>query len=570
LRHPIVRYGLALAAVCGAGLLRGLLGVHFPGVVPFATFFPAVLIATLLGGLGPGLLATALSALWAWFFWLQPPAALAPPTAALSVNLALFVVVSLGLVAAAEAARRYHDRSLAGERRFRAAEELALDGFGILEALRDRQGAIVDFRWIYANPAMLKLLRVAGAGLAGRRLLEHLPGHGSHPALFPSYVRVVESGEPSAAEAFYDADGIRGWFRIDAARLDDGIAISLRDVTERKEREAARQESENRFRLLADAVDDVFWITDVRPQRVVYVSPAYERVWGFSAERLYRDPKAWREHLHPDDRALVDQEFDQMLTGRRETFELTYRMQGPNGAPRWVRDKAWLVRSGDGERIAGVMTDISAEKESEEKQRLLSQELDHRLKNSFALVQSIVRLSAQSAQDLDAFIDSLEARLRALARGQDVLVKGSWHLADLEDIVREMLAPHVGPEHRVQIEGPPVQVTASAVPLFNMAFHELATNATKYGALSVSGGKVSVWWQVQADEAGPALWLTWHESGGPLVPSPPRRGFGSMLIEQALASDFGGEIEIAFPPEGVTCSMRLPLSERLMLSRNAA
>jgi PAS domain S-box-containing protein len=214
-------------------------------------------------------------------------------------------------------------------------KELALDGFGILEALRDRQGAIADFRWIYANPAMLKLLRVAGPDLAGRRLLEHLPGHRNQPALFPNYVQVVESGEPSSAEPFYDADGIRGWLRVDAVRLDDGIALSLRDVTERKEREAARQESEDRFRLLADADDDVFWITDVRQQRVVYVSPAYERVWGFSAERLCGDPKVWREHVHPPDRALVDQVFVQMLAGRRETFELTYRIQGANGALRW-------------------------------------------------------------------------------------------------------------------------------------------------------------------------------------------------------------------------------------------
>jgi PAS domain S-box-containing protein len=570
LRHPIVRYGLALTAVGVAVLLRGLLGSQFPGVVPFPTFFPAVLIATLLGGVGPGLLATLLSALWAWFSWLQPTAALAPPSAAMSVNLALFVVVSLGLVATAEAARRYHDRSLAGERRFRAAEELALDGFGILEALRDSQRAIVDFHWTYANPAMHKLLRVAGADLAGRRLLEHLPGHRSHPALFPSYVQVVESGASATAEAFYDADGIRGWFRIDAVRLDDGIALSLRDVTERKEREAARQESEDRFGLLADAVDDVFWIIDLRQRRVVYVSPAYERDWGFSAERLYRDPKAWREHVHPEDRALADQGFDQMLAGRRESFELVYRMQSPDGALRWVRDKAWLVRAGDRERIAGIMTDISAEKESEEKQRLLSQELDHRLKNSFALVQSIVRLSARGAQDLDEFIDSLEARVRALARGQDVLVRGAWHSADLEEIIRDILALHAGPENRIQIEGPPVQVAASVVPLFNMAFHELATNATKYGALSVPGGKVGVCWQIQADEAGPALWLTWLESGGPVVRLPPRRGFGSMLIEQALASDLGGEIEIAFPPEGITCTMRLPLSERLTSSRNAA
>ncbi|HSA80153.1 MAG TPA: HWE histidine kinase domain-containing protein, partial [Geminicoccaceae bacterium] len=457
-----------------------------------------------------------------------------------------------------------------GERRFRVAEELALDGFGILEAVRDRQRAIVDFRWTYANPAMLKLLRVAGAELAGRRLLEHLPGQRSHPAFFPAYVQVVESGAPSSAEAFYDADGLRGWFRIDAVRLDDGVALPLRDVTERKEREAARQESEDRFRLLADAVDDVFWITDVRQQKVVYVSPAYERVWGFSAERLYRDPKAWREHIDPQDRALVDQVFDQMLAGRRETFELVYRIQGPNGAPRWVRDKAWLVRSADGERAAGVMTDISAEKESTEKQRLLSRELDHRLKNTFSLVQSIVRLSARGARDLGAFVDNLEARVRALARGQDLLVRGSWLSADLEELVREILALHGGPESRIQIEGPPVQVAASAVPLFNMAFHELATNATKYGALSVPGGKVSVSWRIQADESGPALCLTWRERGGPVVRPPPARGFGSMLIEQALASDFGGEIELAFPPEGIACTMRLPLSERLTSSHDAA
>jgi two-component sensor histidine kinase len=208
------------------------------------------------------------------------------------------------------------------------------------------------------------------------------------------------------------------------------------------------------------------------------------------------------------------------------------------------------------------MTDISAEKASEKEQRLLSRELDHRLKNAFSLVQSIVRLSARGARDLGAFVDSLEARIRALARGQDLLVRGSWDSADLDEIVREILALHAGQENRIQIEGPPVQVAASAVPLFNMAFHELATDATKYGALSVR--------QIQPGEGGPALWLTWHESGGPLVEPPPARGFGSMLIEQALASDFGGEIEIAFPPEGVTCTMRLPLSERLMLSRNAA
>jgi two-component sensor histidine kinase len=137
-------------------------------------------------------------------------------------------------------------------------------------------------------------------------------------------------------------------------------------------------------------------------------------------------------------------------------------------------------------------------------------------------------------------------------------------------MAHEILALHSGPDHRVLIDGPAVHVAASAVPLFNMAFHELATNAAKYGALSVPGGAVSVRWRSQAAEGGQALQLTWQESGGPAVPPPQRRGFGSMLIEQALAAEFGGAIEIAFPPPGVTCTMRLPPSERLRVRSDAA
>ena len=570
MRHPIVRYGLAAAVVGVAGLLRGALGAQFLGLVPFPTFFPAVLIATLLGGLGPGLLAASLSALLCWFFWLHPSVPLVSPAAAVPINLALFAIACLCLVGTAEAARRYHDRGLAGERRFRAAGDLALDGFGILEAVRDSQGTIVDLRWQYANPAMAKSLHRSQGDLVGGRLLEQLPGQRSHPALFPSYVEVILTGQPKEAEVLYDADGIRGWFRISTVKLDDGIAVSLRDVTERRARAAALQESEERFRLLAEAVDSVFWIGDVREQRVIYVSPAYERVWGCSREQLDRDPKAWRAQVHPQDRARTDQVIDEMLAGRREAYELIYCMQGRDGALRWVRDKAWLVRSGETLRVVGIATDVSAEKAAEEKQRLLTQELDHRLKNSFALVQSILRLSARSARDLEEFVEGLEGRIRALARGQDVLVTDPWRVADLEAIVREVLVPYAAQEHRSQIEGPPVQVAASAVPLFHMAFHELATNAAKYGALTAPGGQVSVRWQIQSDERGQALRLTWQESGGPVVQPPTRRGFGSMMIEQALATEFGGEIALAFAPGGVTCSMRLPLSDRLALGRDAA
>ena len=564
-RHPIVRYGLALAITVLAGILRGALGALVSGLVPFATFFPAVLASTLVGGIGPGILSTLLSALWAWYFWLPPFAELAPPTTAAGVNLVLFALACLVLVATAEAARRYYGRSLAGERRFRAAEDLAADPMGILETVRDPAGDVADLEWSYANPAMARLLR-AESELVGRQLLEKLPGHRSHPVLFPTYRRVIETGTPEEVEIFYDADGIRGWFRVNAVKLNDGVAIALRDITGRKKREAALEESEARFRLLADAVDDVFWIIDVPRREVIYASPACERVWGLSRETLYSDPAAWRRNVHPEDRALADPVFDEMLAGRRETFELVYRMRRPDGSVRWVRDKGWLVRAGDVERVVGIMTDISAEKASEEKQRLLARELDHRLRNTFALMQSMVRLSARNTDDPDELVAGIETRIHALARGQELVVRGSGQTASLAAIVRESLAPHAGQWGRAAIEGPAVQVAASAVPLFHMAFHELATNATKYGALSVPSGRVEVRWQRRGDERRQALHLTWRESGGPIVRPPTRRGFGSTLVEQALATEFRGEIEIAFPPEGVVCTMRLPVSERLMVS----
>jgi PAS domain S-box-containing protein len=569
LRDPILRYGVALCVTALAAILRGVLGAHFPGLVPFVTFFPAVLAVTLLAGLGPGLLATSLSAYLAWFFWLQPAGEVPPPATDVTLNLILFVLASVLLVVTAEAARRYHGRSLAGERRFRAAEDSAFDGFGILEAVRDPGGAITDFRWTYANPALVTALRAAD-GLVGRKLLEVLPGHRGPSELFKNYVQVVDTGQPDEAELFYDADGIRGWFRINAVKLNDGIAISLRDVTGRKEREAALQESEERFRLLADAVDDVFWILDLRQQKLVYVSPAYERIWGFSRDRLERDPKAWRQNLHPEDRSLAEPVFEEMLQGLRPSFELVYRMRGGDGSWRWVRDKAWLVRAGKIERVAGVMTDITAAKAAEEQHRLVALELDHRLKNTFALVQSIVGLSVRSASDLNELAQSLAGRIDALARSQDVVMAGSRRAARLEEIVQEALVPYTGRDDRIEIKGPALEVGAREVALLHMSFHELATNATKYGALSVPSGRIKVEWARISDERGEAVLLTWAESGGPIVRPPVRRGFGSTLIEHALASEFAGEVQIAFPPQGVICTMRLPISDRLTIGRDAA
>jgi two-component sensor histidine kinase len=259
-----------------------------------------------------------------------------------------------------------------------------------------------------------------------------------------------------------------------------------------------------------------------------------------------------------------------MLQGLRQSFELVYRMRGGNGSWRWVRDKAWLVRAGEIERVVGVMTDITAAKASEEQHRLAALELDHRLKNAFALVQSVVGLSARSASDLDELARSLAGRIDALARSQDVVLKGARGAARLEEIVREALAPYTGRDDRIEIKGPALEVGAREVALLHMSFHELATNATKYGALSVPSGRIRVEWERISDDRSEAVLLTWAESGGPIVRPPLRRGFGSTLIEHALTSEFAGQVQIAFPPQGVICTMRLPISDGVTIGRDAA
>lgn len=297
----------------------------------------------------------------------------------------------------------------------------------------------------------------------------------------------------------------------------------------------------------------MFWITDLDQQKVVYVSPAYERLWGLSAAALLADPKAWRAQIHPDDRAAAATLFDRMLAGGQASFELVYRMRAQAGGWRWVRDKAWLVEAGTRRRLCGIMTDITAEKAAAERQNLVARELHHRLRNAFTLMQSILRLSARHA-----------ASAKDLAAGVEARLQGSAAATDLALILRDTLAPY--PAQQIALDGPPVAVGAGGLTALHMAFHELATNAAKYGALSTPAGRVAVRWGVEGQPPGGELVLLWTETAGPAVLPLARQGFGTVLIEQALAADFGGRIALRFPPAGVECEMRLPLSDQLALA----
>jgi PAS domain S-box-containing protein len=209
--------------------------------------------------------------------------------------------------------------------------------------------------------------------------------------------------------------------------------------------------------------------------------------------------------------------------------------------------------------LACAVVDITASKEGEEHLRLLMREISHRSKNLLAIIQAMARQTARHAGSIDDFLNQFNARVQALARSHDLLVQQNWHGAGLHDLLRSQLSPYVDTElSPVTIEGPAVLLKPETAQNLGLALHELAANASKYGALSVPSGRIVVRWAEVSDGKGDGVELTWSESGGPTVGVPAKRGFGSMLIQQNLARSLESEVELKFENDGVSCRIMIP------------
>ncbi|MDI6028165.1 sensor histidine kinase [Corticibacterium sp. UT-5YL-CI-8] len=192
------------------------------------------------------------------------------------------------------------------------------------------------------------------------------------------------------------------------------------------------------------------------------------------------------------------------------------------------------------------------------RQRLLIRELHHRVKNTLANVQAVLGATARSSTSIDELYKSFSARVQSLARTHSFLTDDYWQTASLEDLLKAELA-HYDDRGRVRLDGPKVSLNADqAVPL-GMAFHELATNSSKYGALSGSAGVLEVEWSTTSDGENERLSFVWKERGGPPVVAPTRKGFGSILFERVLAVQLEAEINMNFLPAGLEIALSLPL-----------
>ncbi len=265
--------------------------------------------------------------------------------------------------------------------------------------------------------------------------------------------------------------------------------------------------------------------------------------------------------LHPDDRHLV-QHF-RRLANEQDSFAAEYRIVRPDGATLWLSGRGQVVsRAPDGQaiRLINIVADITDRKATEDHIQFLMREMTHRSKNLLTVVQSIARRTAKSTGSLDEFERRFGQRLQGLAASHDVLVNENWLGAPLAELVREQLLPFVEAQSaRVELEGPPVVLTAQAAQAIGLAIHELATNAIKYGALSVTTGKVKVSWMADADEPS-HIRLTWVEQGGPPVQAPSHKGFGHMVIDAMIARSLNGAVAMEFAEQGFHWAVTIPAS----------
>jgi two-component sensor histidine kinase len=263
----------------------------------------------------------------------------------------------------------------------------------------------------------------------------------------------------------------------------------------------------------------------------------------------------------PEDRPGFERAFVEAFEARRQ-FHAEMRVRDKNGRVRWLRCDGVprLDDAGSFLGYTGCNVDITDVKLAQERQSLLINELNHRVKNTLATVQSVAMQTLRHAVTPEQAREDFEARLIALSRAHDVLTRENWDGANLNEIVKQAIEPYRRKEeNRFVVKGSAVRLPPRMALALAMALQELATNAVKYGALSNDTGRVEITWALDRKDAMPRVRLRWCETGGPPVKRPTRQGFGSRLIERSLARDLSGGVSLDFVPEGLVCTIDAPV-----------
>jgi two-component sensor histidine kinase len=264
---------------------------------------------------------------------------------------------------------------------------------------------------------------------------------------------------------------------------------------------------------------------------------------------------AWQEeYLLPEDRPAIMAVVAEAIR-TKSVFQCEHRVRQADGSIGWTFSRAIPIEDEKGVIVEwfGAASDITDRKLADELAKLLTLEVHHRLKNTLSMVQAIAHgtfKTAAAREELTVF----EARLQALASAQDVLIASKWHSAEVREVITRGIKAM--PQSRIALDGPTALLQPEKAHALALAIHELCTNAAKYGAFATSNGRVDVQWATE----GPLLNLRWQESKGRQVSPPTHQGFGSRILKRMIEGQAGGSIKLDFAPDGLLCSITLPLT----------
>lgn len=417
---------------------------------------------------------------------------------------------------------------------------------------KDLNGIVISW-----NPAAERLFGYSSEEMVGQSIRRLLPP--DRQTEEDEILARISAGE--RIEQFYTKR-----LRKDGRLLDVQVSISpvrdgagkivgaskiARDASALVQARRQLEESERRFRQIADNISQLAWITDAAG-KFVWVNQRFEDFSGLTANDLIEGSRY--RLVHPDHAERVYAEFRRAIDAGND-YEDLFPMRSANGNYRWFLSRALPTRDSRGNITEwfGTNTDVTEQRENSEQIRLLLHEVNHRSKNMLATVQALARKT--NCED-KSFIERFERRISGLAVNQDILVRREWREVPLEELVRLQLRFVGQTGDHLRISGPEYPLAPRAAQVIGMALHELATNSLKYGALSADQGVVEIGWE--CDAAHFKMW--WRERGGPPVVAPERPGFGTMLIRDVPRSSLSAEVTMVFDPDGLCWQLEAPAS----------
>lgn len=376
----------------------------------------------------------------------------------------------------------------------------------------------------------------------------------------PMAIALKEKRPIHGAEAVAERpDGVRIPFLAyptplrNAAGQVTGAVNMLVDISARKRAE----ELAERLAAIVESSDDAV-ISKTLNGIVMTWNSGAERLFGYRADEIVGKSIMT---LVPADRHDEELDILDRLSKAEHIQHYETIRQRKDASQVWVSLTLSPLSNPRGQVVGAstIARDMTERRRADEHRKTLMGELNHRVKNTMAVIQSIASQTLGHASTLEEARDTFRARLINFAQAHDVLTRESWQSANLADIITDTLKPHAGREDRFRIAGPQIRLAPKAALAVAMAVHELGTNAAKYGALSRESGHVAIAWRIEGQHASREVILDWRESGGPPVAEPKRRGFGSRLIERALAAELGGKVSVDYESSGVVCTIIAPL-----------